>query len=177
MSNPVFFVASLVDIVSSIVIIYILWKLFYISSLPMAIIYYCLSMILSESKLYSSIRILSDESISTSSSSSYDVLLPYSLDASHLAEFCSHINPLACLSVIDSLSDKFDYSHAAQEAVNRMNALLLQQNISFGTSKCGHDHTLVDDESLRDFRRMPVWLEFKSSWFHIARRIRMVCKI
>ena len=116
----------------------------------MAITYYCLSMILSESKLYSSIRILSDESISTSSSSSYDVLLPYSLDASHLAEFCSHINPLACLSMIDSLSDKFDYSHAAQEAVNRMNALLLQQNISFGTSKCGHDHTLVDDESLRD---------------------------
>lgn len=39
-----------------------------------------------------------------------------------------------------------------------MNAFLLQQNISFGTLKCSHAHSLVNDESLKDFRRMPlIW--------------------
>jgi len=80
----------------------------------MAIVYYCLSMTLFEIKVHSSIHALADESISTSSSS-IDVLLPYSLDSNHLANFCSHINPLACLTVIDSLSDKVDYSSAAQD--------------------------------------------------------------
>ncbi len=47
-----------------------------------------------------------------------DFELPNSLDVSHLANFCSRVNPLACLTVIDSLSDKthlsFTYSAAAQ---------------------------------------------------------------
>jgi hypothetical protein len=40
------------------------------------------------------------------------------LDSMHLAAFCSQINPLACLPVINAMADKFDHHHAAQHAVN-----------------------------------------------------------
>ncbi len=52
--------------------------------------------------------------------------LPSVLDAVHLAAFCSQINPLACLPVINATADKFDQHDASQHAVNRMNAFLLQ---------------------------------------------------
>jgi hypothetical protein len=51
--------------------------------------------------------------------------LPSMLDAMHLAAFCSQINPLACLQVINATADKFDHHHAAQHAVNQMNVFLL----------------------------------------------------
>jgi hypothetical protein len=57
------------------------------------------------------------------------------LDAVHFAAFCSQINPLACLPVINAMADKFNQHDAAQHAVNQMNAFLLQQTISFGLSK------------------------------------------
>ncbi len=52
--------------------------------------------------------------------------LPSVLDATHFAVFCSQINPLACLPVINTMADKFDHHEAAQHAVNQMNAFLLQ---------------------------------------------------
>ncbi len=56
--------------------------------------------------------------------------LPSVLDAMHLATICSQINPLACLPVINTMADKFDYHNAAQHAVNQMNAFLLQQTMT-----------------------------------------------
>jgi hypothetical protein len=44
--------------------------------------------------------------------------LPSVLDAMHLAVFCSQINPLACLPVINAMADEFDHHDAAQHAVN-----------------------------------------------------------
>ncbi len=61
--------------------------------------------------------------------------LPFVLDDMRLAVLCSQINPLACLPVINAMADKFDHHHAAQHAVNEVNAFLLQQTISFGLSK------------------------------------------
>ncbi len=61
--------------------------------------------------------------------------LPSMLNAMHLAAFCSQINPLVCLPVINAMADEFDHHDAAQHAVNPMNAFLLQQTISFGLSK------------------------------------------
>jgi hypothetical protein len=57
------------------------------------------------------------------------------LDAMHFAMFCSQINPLACLPVINTMADEFDQHDAARHAVNQMNAILLQRTISFGLSK------------------------------------------
>ncbi len=61
--------------------------------------------------------------------------LPSMLYAMHTAAFCSQINSLACLPVINAMADKFDHHDAAQHAVNQMNAFLLQQTISLGLSK------------------------------------------
>ncbi len=61
--------------------------------------------------------------------------LPSMLDAMHPAAFCSQINPLACLPVINAMADKFDDHDAAQHEVNQMNAFLLQRTISFVLSK------------------------------------------
>ncbi len=44
--------------------------------------------------------------------------LPSVLDGMHLAAFFSQFNPLACLSVINTMAEKFDPHHAAQHAVN-----------------------------------------------------------
>ncbi len=65
----------------------------------------------------------------------YKFELPSMLDAMHLAAFCSQINPLACLPVINAMADEVDHHDAAQHAVNQMNAFLLQRTISFGLSK------------------------------------------
>lgn len=159
-SNPVLFVAFFLDVTVSMFNVFMLWELFQVVSLLMAIIYFCLSMTLFEMKVHSSIHILSDESIRVLSSS-FDPLLPNSLDASHLANFCSHVNPLACLTVIDSLSDKSDYSHyasAAQDAVNRINVFLSKRNISFEVSKCQHEHECSHYEPPKSFKQMHlVW--------------------
>ncbi len=56
----------------------------------------------------------------------YKFELPSLLEVMHLAAFCSQINPLACLPVINAMVDTFDHRHAAQHAVNQMNVLLLQ---------------------------------------------------
>jgi hypothetical protein len=56
--------------------------------------------------------------------------LPSVLDDMRLAAFCSQINPLACLPVINAIADKIDHHHTAQHAVNQMNTFLLQQTIS-----------------------------------------------
>ncbi len=61
--------------------------------------------------------------------------LPSVLDAMHLAAYCSQINPLACLPVINVMADEFDYHDAAQHTVDQINEFLLQQTISFGLSK------------------------------------------
>jgi hypothetical protein len=61
--------------------------------------------------------------------------LPSKLDVMHLAAFCRQITPLACLPVINGMANEFDQHDAAQHTVNRMNAFLPQQNISFGCSK------------------------------------------
>ncbi len=80
--------------------------------------------------------------------------LPSMLDAMHLAEFCSQINPLACLPVINAMADKFDHHHAAQHAVNQMNVILLQQTISNGLSK----DKSMKQESKVDFKHTPlIW--------------------
>jgi hypothetical protein len=88
-----------------------------------------------------------------------DSKLPNSLDALLLANFCSRVNPLACLTVIDSLSDKPDpsitYSAAAQDVVNRMNVFLLQEKSAFGASKCKHH---LHGGSRINFKQLPlVW--------------------
>jgi hypothetical protein len=44
--------------------------------------------------------------------------LPSMLDAMHLAAICSQINPLACLPVINAMTDEFDHHDTAQYAVN-----------------------------------------------------------
>ncbi len=75
--------------------------------------------------------------------------LPSVLDDMHLAAFCSQINPLACLPVINAMADEFDHHHAAQHAVNRVNAFLLQQTISFGLSKKDKS---IKQESKGDFK-------------------------
>jgi hypothetical protein len=45
--------------------------------------------------------------------------LPSMLDAMHLSAFCSQINPLACLPVINAMANKFDQHDTAQHAVNQ----------------------------------------------------------
>ncbi len=79
--------------------------------------------------------------------------LPSMLDAIYLAAFCSQINPLACLPVINVMSDEFDHHHAVQHAVNQMNAFLLQQTVSFGLSKKDKS---IKQESKVDFKHTPL---------------------
>jgi hypothetical protein len=88
----------------------------------MALISFCLSSILYKMKVHHSLHAFEHEMESVPCK----VELPSVLDAMRLAAFCSRINPLACLSVIDVMADKFDQHDAAQHAVNQMNAFLLQ---------------------------------------------------
>ena len=117
-----------------------------VGSALMAIVFYCQGVLLNGIRMHLSIHLLEDELMSVSSSS---YLLPDSLDDSHLADFCSTLNPLACLTVIDSLSNEQDlstiYAAAAQTAVHRMNVFLLQEKGAFGASKCKHHQPLHDD--------------------------------
>jgi hypothetical protein len=80
----------------------------------MMIISFCLSSTLNEMKVHRSFHAFEHEPESVPSK--YE--LPFVLDAMHLAVFCSQINPLACLPVINSMADKFYKHHAAQHAVN-----------------------------------------------------------
>ncbi len=53
------------------------------------------------------------------------------------------------------MADKFDHHHAAQHAVNQMNAFLLQQTISFGLSKKDKS---IKQESMVDFKHtLLIW--------------------
>jgi hypothetical protein len=97
----------------------------------MTLIFFCLSSTLYKMKVHRSLYAFEHEPGSVPSKFE----LPSMLDAMHLATFCSQINPLACLPVINAMADKFDHYHAAQHAVNQMNAFLLQGTISFGISK------------------------------------------
>ncbi len=97
----------------------------------MALITFCLSSTLYEMKVHRSRYAFEHEP----GSIPCKFELPSVLDAMHLAAFCSQINPLACLPVINTMADKFDHHDAAKHAVNQMNAFLLQQTISFGLSK------------------------------------------
>jgi hypothetical protein len=116
----------------SIIIATAIWKLAGSSSLLMALISFCLSSTLYEMKVHRSLYVFEHEPESVP----YKFELPSMLDdAMHLAAFCSQINPLACLPVINAMADKFDHHDAAQHAVNLMNAFLLQRTISFGLSK------------------------------------------
>ena len=121
---------------------------------------YCLSMTL-VNQMHWSICTLKDESISVSGSS-VDFVLPNSLDESHLTSFCSQIDPLAYLAVIDSLSDEQDlstkYAAAAQEIVNRMNVFLLQEKGAFGALKCKQQHECLHGKTRINFKQLPlVW--------------------
>jgi hypothetical protein len=115
----------------SIIIATAIWKLVGSSSLLMALISFCLSSTLYKMKVHRSLYAFEHEPKSVSCKFE----LPSVLDAMHIAAFCSQINPLACLPVINAMVDKFDHHDAAQHAVNQMNAFLLQQTISFGLSK------------------------------------------
>ncbi len=116
----------------SIIISTAIWKLVGSSSLLMALISFCLSSTLYEMMMHRSLYAFEHEP--ESAPSKFE--LPSVLDAMHLVAFCSQINPLACLPVINTMSDKFDHHDAAQhDAVNQMDAFLLQQTISFGLSK------------------------------------------
>jgi hypothetical protein len=115
----------------SIIIATAIWKLVVSSCLLMENISLCLSSFLYKMKVHRSLSAFENELESVPSKFE----LPSVLDDMHLAAFCSRINPLACLPVINTMADKFDHHHAAQHAVNQMNAFLLQQTISFGLSK------------------------------------------
>ncbi len=80
----------------------------------MALISFCLSSNLYKMRVHCSLYAFEDEPESVPSKFE----LPSMLDAMHLATFCSQINPLACLPVINAMADKFDYHDAAQHAVN-----------------------------------------------------------
>ncbi len=112
---------------------------------------FCLSSFLYKMKVHCSLYAFEHESKSFPSKFE----LPSVLDDMHLAGFCSQINPLACLSVINTTSEKFDHHHAEQHAVNQMNAFLLQQTISFGLSKKDKS---IKQESKVDFKHTPlIW--------------------
>jgi hypothetical protein len=80
----------------------------------MAPISFCLSSFLYKMKVHHSFYAFEHEPESVPSKFG----LPSMLDAMHLAAFCSQINPLACLLVINALAGEFDHHHAAQHAVN-----------------------------------------------------------
>ncbi len=92
----------------------------------MALISFCMSSTLYKMKVRRSLYAFEHEPESIPSKFE----LPSVLVAMHLAAFCSQINPLACLQVIKAMADKFDHHDAAQHAVNRMNAFLLQQTLA-----------------------------------------------
>ncbi len=79
--------------------------------------------------------------------------LPSVLDAMHLAVFCSQIDPVACLPVINAMADELDHHYAAQHAVNQMNVFLLQQTISFRFSKKDKS---IKQVSKVDFKHTPL---------------------
>jgi hypothetical protein len=117
----------------------------------MAPISFCLSSLLNKMKMHRSLYAFEYEPGSVLSKFG----LPSVLDDLHLAAFCSQINPLACLPVINAMADEFDYHDAAQHAVNQMNAFLLQQTISFGLSKKDKS---IKRESKVDFKHTPlIW--------------------
>ncbi len=97
----------------------------------MALISFCLSSFLYKMKVHRSLYAFENEPESVPSKFE----LPSVLDAMHLSAFCSQINPLACLPVINRMADECDHHDAAQHVVNQVNAFLLQQTISFGLSK------------------------------------------
>jgi hypothetical protein len=88
----------------------------------MALLSFCLSSFLYKMKVHSSLYAFEHEPESVPCK----FMLPSMLDAMHLAAFCSQINPLACLPVINAMADEFDHHDTAQHAVNQMNAFLLQ---------------------------------------------------
>jgi hypothetical protein len=135
----------------SIIIVTVIWKLVCSSSLLMALISFCLSSTLYEMKVHHSLYAFEHELESVP----YKFELPSMLDAMHPPIFCSQINPLACLPVINAMADKFDHHDAAQHAVNWMNAFLLQQTISFGQSKKDKS---IKRESKVGFKHTPlIW--------------------
>jgi len=147
MFKPVFFIAC--------------WELVLVVGALLMVVFNSLSMTLFEMKEDLSIHSLEGEWIGNSSSS-FDYALPNSLDAAHLANFCNRVNPLACLNVIELLTDKPDlslkYAAAAQDVVNRMNVFLLQEKGTFGASKCKHNKTGLHDGSRLNFKKLPlVW--------------------
>jgi hypothetical protein len=141
------------------VFLHVIWNLLQVvGSLLMTILFYCLGVLFHEDGMYLLIPSSEDEFISHSVSP----LLPDSLDDSHLANFCSGIDPLACLSLMDSLSIEQDlstiYASAAQDAIHRMLIFLLQEKGAFGASKCRHHHQPLHDDSRSDFKHLPlVW--------------------
>jgi hypothetical protein len=117
----------------------------------MAPISFCLSSTLNKMKVHHSLYAFEHELGSVPPKFE----LPSVIDAIHLAAFCSQINPLACLPVINAMADKFGYHDAAQHAVNQMNAFLLQQTISFGFLKKDKS---IKQESKVDFKHTPlIW--------------------
>ncbi len=117
----------------------------------MALISFCLSSFLYEMRVHHSLYAFENELEIVPSKFE----LPSVLDATLLATFCSQINPLACLPVINAMADKFDYHDAAGHAVNQMNAFLLQQTISFGLSK---NDKSIKQESKMDFKHtLLIW--------------------
>jgi hypothetical protein len=98
----------------SIIIATAIWKLVGSSSLLMALISFCLSSTLYKMKVHRSLYAFEHKPDSVP----YKFELPSMLDAMHLAAFCSQINPLACLPVINAMAHKFDHHDAAQHAVN-----------------------------------------------------------
>jgi hypothetical protein len=135
----------------SIIIATAIWKLVGSSSLLMAHTSFCLSSTLYKMKVYCTLYAIEHEPESVPSKFE----LPSVLDAMHLAAFCSQINPLACLPVINAMADKFDRHHTAQHAVNQMNEFLLQLTISFGLSKKDKS---IKQESKVDFKHTPlIW--------------------
>jgi hypothetical protein len=134
------------------------WKFFQVVGALLIAIAYCISTAWLIGPMHLPTLSFEDE-WSSVSDQPVDFELPNSLVVSHLANFCSRVDPLACLMVIDSLSDKPDpsitYSAAAQDVVNRMNVFLLQEKSAFGASKC--EHRLHNGSQL-SFKQLPlVW--------------------
>jgi hypothetical protein len=98
----------------AIIIATAIWKLVGSSSLLMTLISFCLNSTLCEMKVHRSHYAFEHEPESVPSKFE----LPSVLDAMHLAAFCSQINRLACLPVINAMADKFDHHDAAQHAIN-----------------------------------------------------------
>ena len=131
-----------------------LWMLFNAFLPPLMIILLVLVMELHHSKARTCLHVYGfDDDFSQVPKFALQLLV----DHNHLASFCEQINPLSSLRTIDSLPSKDDlmgYACAAQDAVNRMNVIRLQQ--TFGSSKCKSCNSL--SEPPKDFKGMPlVW--------------------